>query len=518
MGENYLRYLQTVGLVPLYPWSSRAFSPRELDRLVPKDSAHPWQGRFAAEYDTLYGIQYDFHSPDIAMRYNTAVPYGSGDGAIWAGKGLTASAQLGLTARYGPVSLTLAPIAFRSENRDFFIPPRPGNLQFANPMFGGIDRPERFGAAPYSRLDPGQSTLSVDLPFVSAGVSTANMFWGPATDYPLILGNNASGFPHVYVGTSEPLNLYIMKLHGRVMWGRLAQSKFSPVTGPKVFTGKAEPGRLRFATGAVMVAEPRGLTGLEIGAARFFHSIWPASGIPRSYWTKVFEAIFKEGLKAEPPLLPTIPAGERGVSDNQLVEIFFRWALPHSGFEVSAEYGRDDHSEDRRDLVQEIDHSRMYSFGLRKVITNSSRSMTAARLEVINFQLPQVSNARGEGEIYVHGLIRQGHTERGQLLGADVGVGAAAGSTVAVDHYTKTGKLTVSWKRDLKAELNHYDTTGVRIDRGMNVSNAFGVEATRFIRGFDITGGLTFIKEFNRYFIQDASNVNAILEARYNFR
>jgi hypothetical protein len=518
--ENYLRYLQTIGMVPLYPWSSRAFSPRELDFLAPKDSAHPWSGRFASEPTSILGIRYDILSPDVALRYNTGAPYGSNDGPIWAGRGLTSSAQLGIALRYGPASLTIAPLAFRSENSRFYLPPngRTGPLAFANPLFGGVDRPERFGPTAYSQLDPGQSTFSLDFPFVSVGASTANMVWGPATEYPLILGNNAAGFPHLYAGTSEPLNLWLVTLHARVMWGRLAQSKYSPVSGSSLFTSKLESGRRRFTTGAVASAQIRGVPGLELGAARFYHSVWPASGIPRSYWTKVFQGVFKDQLKAEPPLAPGLGAGERGVADNQLAEVFFRWALPHSGFELSGEYGREDHSENRRDFVQEIDHSRMYNFGLRKVITHSDNSLTAARLEVINFQTPQIGNSRGEGEIYVHGVMRQGHTEKGQLLGADVGVGAAAGSTVAVDHYTKNGKWTAKWQRDLKAELNHYDTTGVRSKRGMDVSHAVGFEMTRFMRGVDLTGGLTFVREFNRYFLNDASNLNAIVEVRYNLR
>src|SRR3954462_5450661 len=45
-GESYLRYLQTTGLVPLYPWSARSFSQRELRVLIPKDTLHPWAERF----------------------------------------------------------------------------------------------------------------------------------------------------------------------------------------------------------------------------------------------------------------------------------------------------------------------------------------------------------------------------------------------------------------------------------------------------------------------------------------
>ncbi|MDQ3243807.1 MAG: capsule assembly Wzi family protein [Gemmatimonadota bacterium] len=518
VSENYLRYLQTAGLVKTYPWASRGFSPRELDRLIPRDTAHPWMNRFAPLTQSVRGIRYGIIPPRATFRYNTGSAYGSGDGPIWAGRGLTSAVQLGASARWGPVSLTLAPTAFRAENRAFFVMPngRDATQALANPFFEGIDLPERFGSSPYSRLDAGESTLRIDLPFVSMGASTANMGWGPGTDYPLLLGNNAAGFPHIFVGSSEPINIFVARLHGRLMWGELSQSEFSPVTGPKLFTSKSEPGRKRFATGLVLALQPRGIPGLEVGAARFFHSVWPRSGIPRSYWTKSFQAFLKERLERIEPLAPGLPAGERGVTDNQLVEVFARWVLPRSGFELSAEYGRDDHSEDARDLIQEPDHSRFYNIGLRKVMSLNATSVTAGRFEIINFQLPQLSNARGEGEIYVHGLIRQGHTQRGQLLGANVGVGAAAGSTLAVDRFTTSGRWTASWKRELKAESGQYTELGIRNPRSINVSHAVGFEMTRFTDRFDLTGGLTFVREFNRYFLADASNINAVVGVRYN--
>ncbi|MEP6905547.1 MAG: hypothetical protein ABI875_05655, partial [Gemmatimonadales bacterium] len=289
--ENYLRYLQTMGLVPLYPWSSRSFSPRELDELIPLGRSHPWNDRFTSSARDFYGISYDFIRPTTGFRFNTGFEYGSNDGPIWAGRGLTSSIQAGVALRWGPASLTLAPMAFRAENNSYFIIPNgsTGPTSFANALFGDVDVPQRFGDTPYSQLDPGQSSLRIDLPIISFGVSTANMGWGPGTEYPLLLGNNAAGFPHIFLGTSEPLNILIGKLHANFMWGELGQSAFSTVTGPSLFTSKGEPGRKRFTTGFVMVGEPRGLNGLEIGGARFFHSIWPRSGLPRSYFTKVFQ-------------------------------------------------------------------------------------------------------------------------------------------------------------------------------------------------------------------------------------
>jgi len=519
--ENYLRYLQTMGLVPLYPWSSRAFSPREIDKLIPRDTTHPWRDRFVSSAKNFHGVRYDFIRPTSSFRYNTGFAYGSNDGPIWAGRGLTSAIQAGITARWGPASLTLAPMAFRAENRAFFImPPQHSQIgPFGNALWAGVDLPQRFGDTPYSQLDPGQSTFRIDIPFISFGASTANMGWGPGTDYPLLLGNNAAGFPHVFLGTSSPVDIFIGKIHASFMWGELAQSAFSNVTGPSTYVSNSEPGRKRFATGFSIVGQPRGIPGLEIGGARFFHSIWPSSGIPRSYLTKVFQAFLKTHLKHDAPSDPRLPPdfGGRGLADNQLAEIFARWVAPHSGFEVSAEYGRDDHNEDIRDLEQEPDHSRFYNVGMRKVFSLNATSMTAARFELINFQLPQLVRApRGEGEIYLHGLIRQGHTYRGQLLGANVGVGAAAGSTLAIDHYTPIGRWTLSWVRDLSQENGNFPLYGAREPRTMDVSHSLGLEVTRLVRGFDVTTGLTFVRDFNRDFARDASNINAIVGVRYN--
>jgi len=373
---------------------------------------------------------------------------------------------------------------------------------------GGLTQPQ---------IDPGETTLRVDLPYVTAGISTANQGWGPGQQFPILLGNNAAGFPHIFLGSSEPIDLWIMKLHGRVFWGELFQSDYSNVTGPSEYVSPAEPGTKRFATGLIVVIKPRGLTGLELGGSRFFHSIWPTSGIPRSYFTKVFQGLLKKNLKADPIEDPRLPTGSlsQGISDNQLVSIFARWVLPHSGFEIHTEYGRDDHSYDFRDLQQEPDHSRSYSIGARKVFNSSADRLTAARVEILNFQLPQLSRYRGEGEMYVHGLIRQGHTNKGQLLGADAGVGVGAGSVVAVDRFTKAGRWTATWTRIVRRENGDYTLVGIRNPRSIDVSHALGFERSAVMSDFEITTGLTLVREFNRDFKSDATNVNAIVSARY---
>ena len=141
--------------------------------------------------------------------------------------------------------------------------------------------------------------------------------------------------------------------------------------------------------------------------------------------------------------------------------------------------------------------------------------MTAARFELINLQEGTFERFRPQGQVYLHGMIRQGHTERGQLLGANVGVGAAAGSTLAVDHYWPTGKWTASWTRDLNRERGDFHVSGVTDPLSMDVSHSLGFEMTRFVRGFDVTTGLTLVRDFNRDYSVDASNINAIVGVRY---
>src|SRR5581483_7717213 len=102
-----------------------------------------------------------------------------------------------------------------------------------------------------------------------AELSTADQWWGPAIENPLILSNNAPGFLHLSIGTSTPVNIGIGRVHGRVVWGRLEQSAYSPDQGPD---------SLRFMSGLVAEFMPRGVPGLELGAARFFNSPWPVGG------------------------------------------------------------------------------------------------------------------------------------------------------------------------------------------------------------------------------------------------
>src|SRR3954468_736911 len=76
--ERYLRYLQSEGLVALYPWSIRDFSPRETDELAPSSAAHPWASRYVfARPAASHSVDVDLVHPTAAVSFNSAFPFGS---------------------------------------------------------------------------------------------------------------------------------------------------------------------------------------------------------------------------------------------------------------------------------------------------------------------------------------------------------------------------------------------------------------------------------------------------------
>lgn len=517
--ESYLRYLQTLGKSRPTTWSIRAMSPGQIDALAPSDTVHPWRGRYSFAKQTGTGMAWDYIRPSVGFIANTAYPFGSNDGPVWAGKGLTAWAQAGLALRWGPFSATLAPVAFRTQNAEFDLMNngQVGDLQFADGQFPfEIDRPQRFGDGTYARFDPGESTLRVDVAGIGAGISTASQWWGPTTEYPYILGNNAGGFPHVFVGTSKPASIGIGALHGRVVYGELSQSRYSPISGRDYFENYDNPGRLRFTAGLIGVAQIRGIKGFEIGGARFFHAAVDSNGIQGSDIGLPFQNFLKSRLTAEGD---TVFGDDRSLLQNQLASVFFRWAPPASGVEIYGEYGREDFSADLRDFALEPDHSSTVNIGFRKAWLRGT-NMNAIRAEVFTFEVPAGTRTRGEGLIYLHQPLRQGHTSRGQMLGANTAAGSGSAQFLAVERFTDSGRLKGFLSRVVQRQISAREpwyVSGAPAENTTDVQYSFGAELTRFLGPFDVTGRAVLTSNANRYFADDAGNANLALIIRQGF-
>lgn len=487
--DSYLRYLASMGRAPDLPWSLRAFSPAMVDSLVKISGDHPWSDSWLFR-PARRGRHFWLLPANVSARYNSAYPFGGNDGPIWAGRGVTVATQLGVAGRWGPLTVVLDPIAFVAQNQPFAMVPtgEPGNGRFANPDFPtAIDLPQRFGDRSYGRLDPGNSVVRLDLGSFGIGATTANQWWGPATTYPVILGNNAPGVPHVFLGTNRPVNVLVGRAQVRVLYGIEQQSAFSPVQGSKRFTDPAHPGTTRFMSGLVVTFSPGAVPGLELGGARYFHQAW-FGRVGSAELRTPFEGLLKASLK---PGMGIPGVDNRDVLKNQLASVFARWVLPRSGFEVYTEYGREDHNWNARDLAGEPDHSRIAMLGFRKVLRHTGHHFAAMRAEVFDGTASPLSRHRGEGGAYIHSVLAQGHTVEGQLIGADVGPGSPAGASLALDLYSPRGRSSWIIAKASQGNGQSYPTTGRPSSFTSLVLGTIGYQTRRFGRFADLLFGAT---------------------------
>lgn len=441
-GERYLRALQLLGKISTYPWTIRYFTESELQALVPPAAVdHPWQERIGPAYQTSSPRAAGVSSWEGQLLFNSAFPSGENDGAMWAGKGFTFAVSGGGWARWGPLRIRFAPEIFWAQNASFPLAPtgRVGDGAWQDPLGIGIDNPQRFGNGPYGRIDLGSTALTATLPGLSLGLSNEAQWWGPAQQYPLLLGNNAGGFPHVLLQTRRPVDLWLARVHGRWIAGRLDQSEYSPV----------RQGELRrFAAAAAVLLLPRGLPGLEIGAHRFSERIWPEAGIGSSHLLRPFSTGVSVGY------------GTNVQEENQLAGAFFRWALPPAGFEFYGEIIREDFARDLRHYIIEPDDLLARVFGFQRVWQRTDGSVVSLRGEAVSSQVHH--SERGDRfrhahsvphplPRYQHGTVQQGHTQRGQLLGSPTAYGGS-GWTIGVDFYSPRGRWSVEVSRALRLD------------------------------------------------------------------
>jgi hypothetical protein len=504
--ENSLRLLQLIGDAPSYPWSIRPFSPAEARLLTPQitrelwpEPPEPWRSQGPVAWQVL--------ETKAGAIYNSAFPYGINDGPVWAGRGVTFAVQGGAAMRTGPLSVQLEPLIFVAQNAAFPIQPtgRVGPGIYGNEFSPlDIDAPQRFGDKHYARLDMGNSAIRLDAGPVAMSYSNANQFWGPAIENPLILGDNAPGFPHVFVGTSHPLPIGIGRVHGRIVWGRLDQTPYAPKAGTLA---------RRFMSGLVGVFEPAGLNDLELGFSRFLHNPWPDSGLSHARFFRPFDELLGRRLKQG----DASGAGDAG--GNQLASLFFRWVFPRSRLEIYGEYGREDHFGSLRDLIMEVDHSAAYLLGFQRGWRRTPADLWVLRAEVMDSRIAHLRQSREEAPWYSHTTQTQGHTEIGQVLGSAGAFGGGA-SVLALERFTPSGTWTVRLSRLMRAQAGIGDSSVANLvpqlpnPASADVIHTLGFERVRRRRRFEVTTGVNAVWNLNRNFRQDQFDLNLVVGLR----
>ena len=375
--------------------------------------------------------------PQVTTIANSELPYGQNDGALWAGKGYNTRALAGFAAAFGPVRIILIPELVSSSNYSGTIDVT--DLRFARPLPStrspfsspfnvvpfSIDLPYRFGDESIQKIHPGQSSITVGNVGgpVQAGIATENEWWGPAQRNPLILSDNAPGFPHAFIRTGRPLSTPVGVLEGRWVVGGLKESDFFN-TDPT--------DDVRSLSAISLTWKQRRSSGLTLGIQRsVFAPVDGYSGVAGNS----FDFITGVG---HPNALPSNDSTQTPGPD-QIFSVFAHWALPRFGLESYIEWGRSDFPASFSELIEEPNHSRGYTTGLQWV---GSRSDATPRVrlqaEFTNVEQSSTYRFRPNGSFYTSRAVIQGYTNEGQMLGAGIGPGSS-GQFIGLDYFSRGG-------------------------------------------------------------------------------
>jgi hypothetical protein len=422
----------------------------------------------------------------VETRYNSAFPRPMNDGSFRPGRGAMMGYTQGIAAGVGPLTVVIRPELHLHQNENFKIQRQsiPGYSEFIHPTVGTrIDLPQRFGDDPFQVFHPGQTTIRLDWRGFATGVSTENAWWGPGLRNPLLLSSAAPGFPHAFLGTARPVDIRFGHLFVRTLVGRVTESDY--------FDADAGNDH-QLISGTVGSFQPAFLPGLTLGAARFF----AVRDGPEMGMAEFLRAAFT-GIR-DNPLGMDNPLG-----DNQHASVFARWAFADAGLEVYGEFARIDHWGRWFELLSSPQAAGAHMWGLQKLFERDASTWrlmfeAASVVDPLPSQLP---GRPGHIVWYSHSQIRQGHTHRGQLLGAPMGPGGRA-QVLAVDRYSPLGDLGLELSRTLYNEDSYNSTWWSYFNfYGHDLELGALLRGRRAIGPLDLEAGLGYSRRWNRNFI-----------------
>jgi hypothetical protein len=365
----------------------------------------------------------------LQQQYNARLPYGWNNGAVIPAAGYQIQISTGAYAEYGPLSIQLKPELIYAENKDFTGFPTDQYdviwAKYYDAYFNVSDIPERFGEQAYSKLLWGQSSIRLNFDPVSVGLSNENLWWGPGVRSSLLMSNNGPGFKHITLNTTRPLKTAIGSFEAQVIAGRLENSGVLPPEINRVYEGRtlytAKQDDWRYLSGFVFTYQPKWIRGLFVGS---------------SHVSQMYQQNAGGRLGDFIPFLQAFENKKAGQNQDRLSSLFFRWLWQESAMEIYGEYGHNN-SRSLKELLFEPDQSAAYLLGLRKMISLNKREGEGIQtlLEITELQQTSVPVAGGW---YTSSTVRQGYTNKGQVLGAGIGPG---GSLQTLD---------VSWIKGLK--------------------------------------------------------------------
>ena len=388
---------------------------------------------------------------------NTVVPSGINLGALIPNVGIQYLLSAGIKLKWkDKIDISFAPEYQFAQNNPFPLYPtynRDWNSYYY--FLNHIDAPEKFGENKLNKFYPGQSYIKVKLGKFTAGISTENKWWGPASFNPLILGSNAAGFLHATMATLKPIQTKIGTFEGELIAGGLKKSGIYPREPNRVnvqtgeFLYQAKQTHPRYITGMVYTYQPKWIPGLYIGLAKL-------SMMYTNELSNVFDLLPLEGFAGN-KFTPAETSGRKA----SMGSWFFRYVMPKENAELYYEYGRSDQSLHVWNLFEKKPYGRGFTAGFKKGYTIGSKKNQLIQwgIELTNLSLPSKEQMQTPpASWYLDDYVRQGFTNRGKVLAAGIGPGSNS-QTMYVQWIKGLNKVGLRFNRVIhNLDFYHYQS------------------------------------------------------------
>jgi len=391
------------------------------------DSSLIGSNEYGATLKTFFGKHGAFKilPVDFIMEYSSHHPYSRNNGSMIPNRGYQQLVSFGFHAELGPLSIQFKPEAVYAENRNFEgFPDSHYGITWARrySLWNLIDMPERFGENAYKKSLFGQSSIRLNYKGLSLGLSSENIWWGPSIRNSIMMSNQAQGFNHITFNTTRPIKTPIGNFEWQLVTGRLEGSGFKPPEPDQTFGSTLlyipKNDDWRYYQGLTFTYSPKWIDGLSLGFIRWVQ-MYGEFAIANSDYFPVFESLFRKndryGLTSD--------SLER--ERDQGAGIFGRWVWQDAKAEIYGELNYNDAKYNLRDLILDSDHARAYTIGIHKVFQKDSTSkIYEFSWERTMMQQTSSRLLRNAGSWYVHGTVRHGYTNNGEVLGAGIGPGS----------------------------------------------------------------------------------------------
>ena len=383
----------------------------------PEKTPHPWQNNNLGTKKTLWksssentnwftnglnrSVALKIYGPEWFNSYNTAAPYGQNDGALWQGKGYNTSLTAGVRLEAYGFEVTVKPQVAFSQNLGFEIMPGVYGSEYSYFWAGNIDLVQRYGDSSFWTFDWGDTELRWTWNTFTIGFGFQSPWLGPAWLNPMLGSNNSGTYPKFDIGlrrtkvTLPWLGWYIGDIEGRIWCGKLSESDYFDNDSSNDY---------RQLTGFSIAYSPAFLPELTVSINKISIARWDEKSI--KYLNPFYDTNAVEDQKC-----------------SFAVDLLF----PAVGFEFYGELGLDDYNS--RGFANPF-HTAIYTIGAKKEISFFQKfsyfKKFNIRPEIIfewnNFEMSQDFQLQWHYMgYYSHGLIKQGYTQNGQIIGAGSG-------------------------------------------------------------------------------------------------